>query len=538
LTTYYVRAGAGNNANNGTSPATAWATRAKVFGHGVSSPVVGSDVVYFGGGTYRETTLISSGNAANFPQPTSTVQIIGDVDGSHTGDAGEVIWTNFLTNDNSAATTTVTLDFNSRGNLTFDSISIISGSSSQALQSAGGVANCANVTFKRCFIPSFSSGILLLTCATDTNMNWLFEKCILWGASAFLSLTCPTSTIADYTTGFTVRNCLCITPSAVNILSLTGSGAGSFKPGGVAIYDCTCVGGASHVKTNTAGGFSTTIPLTVYNCTFYAGSLTACLNAATSGQIVEDYNYFESGSPRTNVTAGANSKAGNVLYPSIHFGQELLYGFIGRPFAMPTIGSPLLGFGKSGSVTSPADDLLGRARPEGGSSTSNAIGAFERHDTAIQETTTVRTGSNAINITGPGSHEFQVPVNAASTTLSIYGRYDTTHATTNKPQMMVVNGGQCGVSDATATMTAAADTWEQLSLTFTPTAKGFVTVRLISRSAGATGKAFWDDFSGGASGTQGLDYFRRAEPIGALVAGSSSSAVFNPIGSQFIKGGY
>jgi hypothetical protein len=180
-------------------------------------------------------------------------------------------------------------------------------------------------------------------------------------------------------------------------------------------------------------------------------------------------------------------------------------------------------------VTSPTDDITGRNRPEGGSSTSNAIGAYERHDTAVQETTTVRTGTNAINITGPGSHEFQVPVNAVSTTLSIYGRYDTTHATTNKPQMMVVNGGQSGVSDATATMTAGVDTWEQLSLTFTPTAKGFVTVRLISRSAGAAGKAFFDDFSGGATGTQGLDYFRRAEPIGALVAGSSGGGLkFNP----------
>jgi hypothetical protein len=61
--------------------------------------------------------------------------------------------------------------------------------------------------------------------------------------------------------------------------------------------------------------------------------------------------------------------------------------------------------------------------------------------------------------------------------------------------MKVLNGEEIGVSEATATMTAAVDTWEQLSLNFTPTAKGVVTVRFISRSAAGNGKAFFDDFS-------------------------------------------
>jgi hypothetical protein len=435
--------------------------------------VVGSDVVYIGAGTYRETVSVGAGT---FPSPASVVQFIGDVDGSHTGDAGEVIWTNYTTNDSTTSSSATTLNFNSRGNLTFDSITIIAGGSSTLISSVGAVANCANVTFKRCFLYSLGSTVVTATFVTDTNMNWLFEKCIVISLlTNSISISNPTSTTADYTMGFIARNCLFLSDSATRAIVFTGTGAGSFKPGGASIYDCTFFGGTGVVRTLTASGFSTTITSSVYNCNFLATG--TAISAATSGQIVEDYCYFSSGSPRTNVTTGTNSKSGNVLYPGIHVGQELLYGFIDRPFAMPTQLSPLLGFGKSGSVTSPTDDLLGRARPEGGASTSNAIGAFERHDTAIQETTTVRTGSNAINITGPGSQEFQVPVDSVSTTLSIYGRYDTTHATTNKPQMMVVNGGQCGVSDATATMTAAADTWEQLSLTFTPTSKGVVTVQ-------------------------------------------------------------
>jgi hypothetical protein len=96
VTTYYVRRGAtGSNSNNGTSPATAWATIGKALGHtGLTSPVVGGDIVYIGAGTYRETVSVGGGN---FSSPASVVQFIGDVDGSHTGDAGEVIWSSYTT---------------------------------------------------------------------------------------------------------------------------------------------------------------------------------------------------------------------------------------------------------------------------------------------------------------------------------------------------------------------------------------------------------------------------------------------------------
>jgi hypothetical protein len=124
-----------------------------------------------------------------------------------------------------------------------------------------------------------------------------------------------------------------------------------------------------------------------------------------------------------------------------------------------------------------------------------AVGAYERHNVWTQETTTVRTGGSALVCVGPGAHDFDVAVDATSTTVSVYLRYDSTHGTTNKPQFLLVNGDECGVSDATATMTSAADTWEQLSHTFTPARTGIVTVRLVSRSAAGNGKAFADDFS-------------------------------------------
>jgi len=146
------------------------------------------------------------------------------------------------------------------------------------------------------------------------------------------------------------------------------------------------------------------------------------------------------------------------------------------------------------NITMPDDDLLARPRPAGGQSILKAVGALERHDTGGQELTTYHTGPSALVLTGPSDQEFIVPVDAASTTITVWARYDTNHGATNKPQMMVVGGEGIGVAEATDTMAAAVDTWEQLSLTFTPTAKGFVRVRFINRAAAGNGVAIFDDF--------------------------------------------
>ena len=128
--------------------------------------------------------------------------------------------------------------------------------------------------------------------------------------------------------------------------------------------------------------------------------------------------------------------------------------------------SPLLGFGNQAG--NPTTDFLGLPRPSGpgpnmGERTER-VGSLERGNTATKETTTVRTGSNAIKLLGPATQDFDVPVNAASTTITVYGRYDSTYAGT-LPAMSVINCEEAGVTSATATMAGAANTWEQLSLT-------------------------------------------------------------------------
>jgi hypothetical protein len=122
------------------------------------------------------------------------------------------------------------------------------------------------------------------------------------------------------------------------------------------------------------------------------------------------------------------------------------------------------------------------------------VGCYEYGQSAVKETTTVRTGSNALRIPGAGYIDFVIPVDASSTTITIYARYDSDYSGT-LPSMNIVNGTECGVADATDTMVAAVNTWEQLSLNFTPTAAGIITVRLISSTTTPTGNAFFDDFN-------------------------------------------
>lgn len=78
--TYFVRI-SGNNANNGTTPETAFASPSKA-----ASVMVAGDIVYIGAGEYTSQIAPSaSGTAEN------SIQYIADLDGKKTSDAGEVI---------------------------------------------------------------------------------------------------------------------------------------------------------------------------------------------------------------------------------------------------------------------------------------------------------------------------------------------------------------------------------------------------------------------------------------------------------------
>ena len=118
------------------------------------------------------------------------------------------------------------------------------------------------------------------------------------------------------------------------------------------------------------------------------------------------------------------------------------------------------------------------------------LGAVEYRNQLQQESGTVYLGTFSARFDGSGVWETGVPVSAASTTITVYARYDSNY-TGNLPKIEVLNIP--GVANQSDTMVSGANTWEQLSCSFTPTAEGTVRLRLISQDTSLTGKTFFDD---------------------------------------------
>ena len=353
--------------------------------------------------------------------------------------------------------------------------------------------NSTNITFRDCVLIATSptNNASTYVGLADVAANWTFDRCYFAGVSSgnVLNLTFPTSTVADYDVNFLIQNCICLSGGNAFIGAFT-SGANSFKPGGIDVFNCTII--AYVGLTCNGANHSITIPSTIYN-SFILSCGSLALAAGASGQVLEDFNRIVAPTPRTNITAGASSVSNTSHAPLYEIGYEMISGRQLRPFGMPMVGSPLLG--RATAAIQPPVDILSRPKPAGGLSTLYGWGAYERHDTAARETSTLYGTTSSIVITGPGDQDFAIPVDATLTTLSVFCIYDANHGTLNKPQMKVVNGEEVGVSEAAITMSLGSNQWELLTLTFTPTAKGIVTVRFISRSLSGSGKAFFDEFS-------------------------------------------
>jgi hypothetical protein len=107
------------------------------------------------------------------------------------------------------------------------------------------------------------------------------------------------------------------------------------------------------------------------------------------------------------------------------------------------------------------------------------------------ETIVVNTGTNAIKFTKAGTYQTTIPVKAnTEIAISVFCRKDSNYTGTG-PKLEVFNIPG-GTADQTDTGVAAADIWEELSVTFTPTRSGFATIRLISQDISKTGQSYFD----------------------------------------------
>ena len=119
-------------------------------------------------------------------------------------------------------------------------------------------------------------------------------------------------------------------------------------------------------------------------------------------------------------------------------------------------------------------------------------GAVEARTRPVQDTASVMTGVNSVKFLGAGYQDWLVPVLAQSTTVAMDARFDSNY-TGSKPILEVLN--ITGVADQSDVMTSAADTTEELTVTFTPTAAGVCRVRVRSQDTSVDGEAFFDDLT-------------------------------------------
>lgn len=484
MATYYVRK-TGSDSAGGTSSGTAWLTIGKAL-----TSATGGDTVYVGGGTYRETVSVSA-------TPGSTLTLIADVDGLNTGDFGEVIWTAFTTNDKTSASASRTLNTNGKSNLYFKKFTIIGGGSNSVVGNSTSTTS-QNITFEDCLFTSQSSSTSGVEAVAQNGvaLNWLLDRCRFIGVASttagqgLLRVNCLGNTSVD--TNVIIRNCYFQGSAAASVAFVgadTTHASANGAKGGSVIFN-TAIGTDVFLYVS---NWNPDAPVTANGNVIFTN--TGFSASSTTADITESYNINYATTSQTGLSGnGTGDKTGATYAPLFHIGQELQQGRQIRPMMTPCSDCPCWAVGTTGSP--PSVDLLNRTKPSGGGigeSTANKTpGALERHDFAVKETSTFDSSPNSIKITGPGDHRVLIPVDTASTTITIKTRF-TSGYTGSLPKAVINANGEIGVSTQTVTATGSANTWSTLTFSaFTPTGKSWISLDLYSQDTSGTGIAYFD----------------------------------------------
>jgi hypothetical protein len=331
MATYYVRPG---GTGSGTGPAVnqAWGTFQAPFT--VGSGVTGGDTVYIAPGHYNEKVVIGITN------PTSTVNIIGDVTGSQFSGvtAGLVRLSGFSSTGNAAVSLTAPqLSGTSKDFLSFTNI-IFEGSPTGASgNNLIRFVTSKNISFTKClfinepFSTSTSEGTLLnMTAPSGSAANYTFSKCAFILSGRILALIVG-SGVAD-TTSF--KDCLFSGGNAEGLL------LSSIQ---TTVRNCTFTSNSSASGALIFSAGSATFPSTAQNCLFINCGLGIF---GTTTTVTEDYNRFIScNANRNGVNTGTNSTS--VGASRLDYGYSRIVGLNPIDFFGPQQNSPNQAFGNA-----------------------------------------------------------------------------------------------------------------------------------------------------------------------------------------------
>lgn len=487
--TFYVRK-TGSDSNDGLSSSDAFLTidkAANIVGPGAT--------VYVGAGVYRELiTMDISGTSTN------QISFIADVAGSQTGDAGLIIVSAYDA-ETGTASRSACIDPDGQTFITWRGFSFVGGTDACVYSGNSSNDNYEGCIYEDC---SFTSGndavldksihIYVNGATTPTNDGLIVRRCTFYGNG--IRMTYDQNESGEQNLKMAVESCVfvgngCLNTSAVAFMWDLDS-SGTYSSGGVSINNCTILGYYYAVYVD--HGASATHTIDVRNC--WITSISGLVKQTSDdGAMTSDYNRFHCTTAHSNVTIGANDTVdmGSHLMGSI--GDQPLHRYWGwspyRPwepvrFQDDSYDHHVIGTANTGDA--PAFDLYNESRPMHG--TVDDVGAVEGRARPEIETTTVLAGNNAMRFDGAGFQDILFPVNPERTMVSIYGRYDSSYTGTN-PQLKVLNIP--GVADQSDTISGSADTWEQMSLVFTPTSQGTARIRVVSNDTSAGGECYFDD---------------------------------------------
>lgn len=235
-------------------------------------------------------------------------------------------------------------------------------------------------------------------------------------------------------------------------------------------------------------------------------TITTCGNWATTPDATSTYViYFGNTADSFKPTGNTNTTNATATLASGTWVTNMWLGFTAVVAAGTGVGqsqqiisntSNVLTFNSTWATPLDTTSLVVIARTASGADAINpAVGALELHNTARRETLLVDAGGVCYGLDGWTDQDYRVPVNAGVTvTVTVKTSFTTDHGNTTKPRLVLVANGEIGVAAqvATAVGTAGAGTFETLSITFTPTARGIATLRFQARSSKPGGYASFD----------------------------------------------
>lgn len=449
MTTRYCGIG-GDDGNSGLT----WALRKLTLNGLEDSPVVAGDVCWVAPGVYREQLTVDVSGAGG-----NVITYCADVTGEHTDGVGGIVRITGSDNDQTP-TRNNCIWGDGRSYRTFRGFSFDVGNSH--LVNSG---NASNWIVEDCSFQNYKASSSNIYFSASDQEYMTIRRCVF--ICSKLNHIYFMAPVAKDATNNLIENCI--------FLASTSDAIGLYTVGDVTIKNCLFLGSADDlidvIASQGAGH-----PVLVYNC-ILSGADSNALEAATSGDIVEDYNTFHcNNADRSNVAIGANS----VTYPALFQPPLLLDGF-----RLPWTFGALSEWSQVRALTGssePTTDLFGVARPA--TAAKNSWGPVQFHDVERETTTTQGSSVASIKLTDAARHQIFVPVSAESTTITVYCYREADYAGT-LPQMLIKQPGQ---SDRTTVDTGNAATWNQLSDTFTPGADtDFVVVELVSNNTAVAG---------------------------------------------------